>query len=254
MKIATWNVNSLKVRFEQLTQWLEHSECDVIAIQETKTENHNFPLNELKKLGFYCAFNGEKQYNGVAIISKFPLENITLDIPNFVDNQKRVIGSTINDIRIICVYVVNGESLASDKYIYKLQWIKHLYQYIKTSIMQNNKLIVLGDFNIAPKDEDIYDFILFDNKVLCSKSEREAFQQILALGLHDSFRLFNTDNKQFTWWDYRNMSFKRNLGARIDHILVSDAIKNITKSVTIDKTPRKNDRPSDHTPVIIDLL
>ena len=254
MRIATWNVNSLKVRISQVIEWMEASKCDILAVQETKLENHNFPIKELLNQGFYSSFNGEKQFNGVAIISRYPIKNVINDIPNFEDPQKRVISAIVNDIKIIAIYVVNGESIESSKYIYKMNWLNALINYLDKTIDNNHKLIVLGDFNIAPQDEDIYDPILFKNQVLCSNLERLALQKILNLGLFDSFRLFNKDDKQFTWWDYRNFSFKKNNGARIDHIFINEAVRKITTNVFIDKEPRKNERPSDHTPIIIDLI
>ena len=253
MQIATWNVNSLKVRLPQVIDWLQASNCDVLALQELKQDNDNFPLQAFNELGFHCAFNGQKTYNGVALISKHPIHNITMDIPNYNDIQKRVISATINDIRVMCAYVVNGESVGSEKYSYKLEWLNEFHNYIANTLKTNQKLVVLGDFNIAPEDIDVYDPAAFAGQVLCSEPERSAWNNLIDLGLYDSFRLFNQEPRQYSWWDYRNFAFKRKLGLRIDHILISDAVKQLALKCEIDTTPRKNERPSDHTPVVITL-
>lgn len=251
MQIATWNVNSLKVRLPQVIDWLKDSNCDALALQELKLDNPFFPVEAFNEIGYNCVFNGQKTYNGVAIISKHPIENVTHDIPDYADIQKRVISATINDIRIICVYVVNGESVGSDKYKYKMQWLEQLHQFVKTSLNSHDKIALLGDFNIAPNDADVYDPEKWQGQVLCSIPEREKWQQLLELGLHDSFRLFNQESGQYSWWDYRNFAFRRKLGLRIDHILISNALKEQAINCTIDINPRKNERPSDHTPVIL---
>jgi exodeoxyribonuclease-3 len=253
MQIATWNVNSLKVRLPQVLDWLQSTNCDVLALQELKQDNDNFPLSAFTELGYNCAFNGQKTYNGVALIAKHPLDNITLDIPNYEDIQKRVIAATINGIRVICAYVVNGESVGSDKYSYKLNWLNQFHNYVADNLHHNPKLVVLGDFNIAPKDIDVYDPLVFAGQILCSEPERNAWNNLLELGLYDSFRLFNQEPRQYSWWDYRNFAFKRKLGLRIDHILISEEIKNMALTCEIDVLPRKNERPSDHTPVVITL-
>jgi exodeoxyribonuclease-3 len=253
LKIASWNVNSLKVRLEQVLNWLKTTNCDILAIQELKLDNANFPLHVFENLGYYCVFNGQKTYNGVAIISKFPIYDIVYDIPDFLDPQKRVITATIEGVRIICAYVVNGESLDSDKFIYKLSWLEQFNHYINQNFTQYKDLIVLGDFNIAPLDIDVYDVTKWQNKILFSDLEKQAFNNILNLGLYDSFRLFNTEDKQYTWWDYRSFGFKRGLGVRIDHILISETIKPLLKSCIIDTEPRRHERPSDHTPIILTL-
>ncbi len=181
------------------------------------------------------------------------MEDIVFDIPEYIDIQRRVISATINGIRVICVYVVNGEAINSEKYTYKLLWLEKLHEFVKSNLSAYDKLALLGDFNIAPHDIDVYDPSAWQGKVLCSIPERERWQQLLDLGLHDSFRIFNQEEKQYTWWDYRNFAFRRKLGLRIDHILISDKLKAEAVNCTIDITPRKNERPSDHTPVILHL-
>ncbi|MBP9743518.1 MAG: exodeoxyribonuclease III [Burkholderiales bacterium] len=253
MQIATWNVNSLKVRLPQVIEWLKTSNCDILALQEIKQDNENFPLATFNDLGYYCAFNGQKTYNGVAIISKYPIDAIVYDIPGYDDIQKRVISGTICGIRIMCAYVVNGESVGSEKYNYKLTWLKELHNYVATGLARYPHFILLGDFNIAPQDIDVYDPLAFAGSILCSDPERQSWGQLLQLGLYDSFRLFNQEPLQYSWWDYRNFAFKRKLGLRIDHILISNSLKSQVVGCAIDILPRKNERPSDHTPVILTL-
>lgn len=253
MKIATWNVNSLKVRLEQVLAWLDVSGCDVLALQELKMDNDNFPKQAFIDKGYHVIFNGQKTYNGVAIISRHPILDPEYDIPSYDDIQKRVIAGTINGIRVVCAYVVNGDNLTSEKYPYKLNWLDNFHRYNQDNMKATDKLVVLGDYNIAPEDRDMYDPEAWRDQVLCSVPERERFQGLLDLGLHDSFRLFNQEDKQYSWWDYRNFAFRRKLGLRIDHILISDSLKSIATECVIDKEPRKNDRPSDHTPVVLTL-
>lgn len=251
MQIATWNVNSLKVRLPQVIEWLQQTNCDVLTLQELKLDNDNFPKAAFDEIGYHYAYNGQKTYNGVAIISKHPITDVAYDMLGYDDPQKRVISATINDIRIICVYIVNGESTISEKYQYKLTWLTQLERFVQDSLNKYPKLALLGDFNIAPHDNDMYDPIAWAGQVLCSAPERECFQRLIGLGLTDSFRLFNQEDRQYTWWDYRNFAFRRKLGLRIDHILISESLKQITKNCVIDINPRKNERPSDHTPVIL---
>lgn len=253
MQIASWNVNSLKVRLPQVIEWLQNTRCDILTLQELKLDNDNFPKAAFDEIGYHYVFNGQKTYNGVAIISKHPITDVVYDIPNYDDIQKRVISATINDIRVICVYIVNGENITSDKYQYKLTWLQQLENYIKANLAKYPKLALLGDFNIAPEDRDMYDPIAWKDQVLCSVPERNAWSRLLALGLHDSFRIFNQEERQYTWWDYRNFAFRRKLGLRIDHILISDNLKQLAQDCIIDVNPRKNERPSDHTPIILIL-
>lgn len=253
MKIATWNVNSLKVRLPQVLDWLNQTNCDVLAMQELKMENTNFPEDEFKQLGYHCAFNGQKTYNGVAIVSKQPITDVIMDMPKFADHQKRVITATIDGIRIICVYVVNGESIDSEKFVYKLGYLQELKNFTQEQLALHKNLVVLGDFNIAPADIDVHDPQKWYEQVLCSNVERQWFNQFIDLGLSDSFRIFNQEANQYSWWDYRSFAFRRKMGLRIDHILISKKLQTNVTACSIDINPRKNERPSDHTPVILEL-
>lgn len=252
-KIATWNVNSLNVRLSHVLDWLNSNQVDVLCLQETKQEDSKFPYDALKEAGYNAVHNGQKTYNGVAILSPHIINEVQFDIPNFADEQKRIVTSTIKDIRIICAYVVNGQAIDSDKYTYKLRWLEALQTWLANEIETYPKLALLGDYNIAPEDRDCHDPSAWVGQVLVSDQERQAFQRLLSLGLFDSFRLFDQPEKSFSWWDYRMMGFRRNFGMRIDHILVSEALKPLCKNCTIDKGPRKLERPSDHTPVILEL-
>ncbi len=247
MKIVTWNVNSLKVRLEQVQNWLSENQPDVLCLQETKTEDHNFPLAALQEAGYQVIFSGQKTYNGVAIISKHALTEVQYGLPNFEDPQKRMIAATTNGVRVVCVYIPNGESLESDKYQYKLAWLKALLAWIKDELQRHPRLALLGDYNIAPEDRDLHDPLKWAGTVLVSEPERAAFKELQNLGLRDAFRLFEQAEKSFSWWDYRMMGFRRNHGLRIDHILLSAELN--CSECSIDKTPRKLERPSDHTPV-----
>lgn len=255
MQIATWNVNSLKVRLPQVLDWLAaHPGITALALQETKQEDIAFPQAEIEAAGFHVAFAGQKTYNGVAIISRFPLADITINIPDFDDPQKRVIAATLpGDIRLVCVYVPNGQALDSEKYPYKLAWLNALTVWLKIELAQYPHMVVLGDFNIAPEDRDVHDPAKWIGQILVSPPEREAFFNLLKLGLHDSFRQFEQPEKSFSWWDYRGFSFKKNAGMRIDHILLSATLQNQCAACEIDKQPRRHERPSDHTPVITTL-
>lgn len=251
MKIATWNVNSLTVRLPHVLEWLDTHKPDALCLQETKQEDSKFPYAALREAGYNAVHNGQKTYNGVAILSPHPLEDVSVDIPEFEDTQKRVIAATVLGVRLICAYVVNGQAVESEKYQYKLQWLDAFERWLAQSMQTHRHLAVLGDYNIAPEDIDCHDPAAWAGQVLVSEPERAAFRRLQALGLHDSFRLFNTAPKQFSWWDYRMAGFRRNLGMRIDHILVSDALKPLCVDCEIDKAPRKLERPSDHTPVIL---
>lgn len=254
MQIATWNINSLKVRLPQVLEWLaQHSEVTALAVQETKLEDANFPLAEIEAAGFHVVFAGQKTYNGVAIISRKPLADISVNIPTLDDPQKRVIAATLDGIRLVCVYVPNGQALDSDKYPYKLGWLAALAQWLQTELLRYPRLAVLGDFNIAPEDRDVHDPVLWEGQVLVSPLERAAWQDLIKLNLCDCFRLFEQAEKSFSWWDYRGLGFRRNAGLRIDHILLSPLLAAQCTGCEIDKAPRRHERPSDHTPVIATL-
>ena len=252
MKIVSWNVNSLKVRLEQVLNWLAEHQPDALCLQETKTEDVNFPLHELQQAGYQVVFSGQKTYNGVAIISKGEALDVQYGLPNFEDPQKRLIAATINGVRIVCVYIPNGEAVDSDKYQYKLAWLAALQTWLKEEMQRYPKLALLGDYNIAPEDRDVHDPVAWAGKVLCSEPERGAFKGLQQLGLRDAFRLFEQAEKSFSWWDYRMMGFRRNHGMRIDHILISAAVE--CTACNIDKAPRKLERPSDHTPVWAEII
>ncbi len=253
MQIATWNVNSLKVRLPQLLDWLPVNQPDVICLQETKLTDDAFPVTDIVSAGYHVAFSGQKTYNGVALISKSPLMDINAGIPGFVDEQKRVLAATVDGVRVICVYIPNGQSIDSDKYQYKLAWLDALIEWLKSEMRRYPRLVLTGDYNIAPEDRDVHDPAAWEGNVLVSPPERERFQALQALGLQDAFRLFEQPEKSFSWWDYRAAGFRRNLGLRIDHILLSSELARHCKSCVIDKAPRKLERPSDHTPVIAEL-
>ena len=253
MKLATWNVNSLNVRLEQVLDWLASSQADVLCLQETKQEDSKFPYIALQEAGYYACHAGQKTYNGVAILSRSPLQAVEVGMPLFVDTQQRLIAATTQGIRVVCVYIPNGQALGSEKYSYKLSWLTALQTYLANSLSIHHQLLVLGDYNIAPEDRDCHDPSAWEGQVLVSAPEREAFSTLLDLGLHDAFRLLNQEERQFSWWDYRMQGFRRNLGMRIDHILLSDALKSACSKVYIDKSPRRASRPSDHTPVVLEL-
>jgi len=253
MQLATWNVNSLNVRLPHVLDWLRDNSIDVLCLQETKQEDIKFPYSELKEAGYNAIHSGQKTYNGVAILSKHPMTDVEHGIASFEDEQKRVISATINGVRVICVYIVNGQAVDSDKYAYKMRWLEALTYWLAEQLKKYPNLVLLGDYNIAPEDRDCHDPAAWIGQILVSPREREAFEKLTQLGLHDSFRLFEQPEKSFSWWDYRMMGFRRNFGMRIDHILVSDALKNKVESCIIDKAPRKLERPSDHTPVVLTL-
>ncbi|NUS60109.1 MAG: exodeoxyribonuclease III [Lysobacter sp.] len=254
MKIASWNVNSLNVRMPHLAQWLREAQPDVVALQETKVEDERFPDSQLAELGYRSVFCGQKTYNGVALLSRVPFasECVTA-IPNFDDPQKRVLAATVGDVRIVDLYVVNGEKVGSEKFEYKLRWIDAVRAWLREELIAHPNMVVLGDFNIAPDDRDVHDPKRWREKILCSTPERDALRALLDLGLHDSFRLFNDEPGHHSWWDYRLNAFQRNWGLRIDLALVSDALKPRITAAGIDKAPRTWERPSDHTPVWLQI-
>lgn len=253
IKIATWNVNSLKVRLPHVLNWLDKVKPDILALQEIKSINENFPKEAIAAAGYQSIYNGQKTYNGVAILTKQTATEINTDIPNLDDPQRRILAATIDNIRIINLYVPNGESVGSEKYQYKLNWLEKMTQFITDQLQHYKKLVVLGDFNIAPTDADVRDPENWQGKVLCSAPERAFYQRWVELGLKDSFRLFEQPEKSYSWWDYRMLAFRRNLGLRIDHILISDVLAKACNSCWIDKEPRKLEQPSDHTPVVAEF-
>ena len=253
MKIATWNVNSLRVRMPHLLDWLAANPVDVIGLQEIKVENDKFPFLELEALGYKAAVNGQKTYNGVAILSKHAITDVQRDMPEFADAHKRVIAATVGGLRFVCIYVVNGQAVGTPKFDYKLRWLEALRDHLKRELAAHPHLAVVGDYNIAPADEDVHDPAQWDGHVLCSAPERAAFRSLLDLGLKDSFRLFPDAGPGFTWWDYRIGAFRRDMGLRIDHVLVSSPLADKVVSCQVDKAPRKLERPSDHAPVVAEL-
>ena len=253
MKLATWNVNSLRVRLPQVIDWLRINQPDILCLQETKLSDENFPKNEIAATGYQSVFVGQKTYNGVAILSKESCSEVVTAIPGFVDEQKRVIAATYGRLRIICIYVPNGEAIDSEKYGYKLKWLPALSKWLAQELRNYKKLVLLGDFNIAPEDRDVYNPEIWQGKVLCSQPERAAFNNLLSLGLIDSFRLFEQPEKSYTWWDYRSMAFRFNRGLRIDHILLSQELASSCIACSIDSIMRKLERPSDHAPLWAEL-
>lgn len=253
MKITSWNVNSLNARVEHVLTWLNNNDNQVLALQETKTTDETFPLEAFIDAGYEVLISGQKSYNGVAFISKDEGMDVHTEIPNFNDPQKRIIAATFNDVRIINVYVPNGSEVGSEKYDYKLNWLNAFHQYIQEELKRYPKMVILGDFNIAPTDEDVHDKNLWQDCILVSDKERSALQNLLDLGFSDSFRLFDQAPEKFSWWDYRAGSIKANKGLRIDLVLVSEAIKTLCQKSDIDFLPRQWERPSDHTPVFIEL-
>ena len=257
MKIATWNVNSLNVRLPHVISWLTENQPDILCLQETKQVNEKFEHDAFSAIGYHSYHNGQKTYNGVAIISKKELNNINFNLPNFEDPQKRIISGILTNnnesIYIVSAYIPNGQAIDSDKFIYKMNWLNKFSEWVEKLTKKYDEIILTGDFNIAPEDNDCHDPDAWIGQNLVSPSERRAFKNILKIGFHDSYRKINPDLKEYSWWDYRMAGFRRNLGMRIDHILVTTKmVPNITHSY-IDKKPRKLERPSDHTPVVTEI-
>jgi len=253
MKLATWNVNSLKVRLPQVLQWLGENPVDILCLQETKLIDDKFPLAEISAAGYEVVYSGQPTYNGVAILSRHPIQDVVRNNPLYTDPQQRIIAATIAGMRVICAYVPNGQALDSDKYVYKLEWLEHLEQWVGAELAQHPGLALLGDYNIAPEDRDVHDPAAWEGQVLVSEPERAAFQRLCALNLADAFRLFEQPEKIYSWWDYRQMAFRRNRGLRIDHILLSPPLASRCIGCEVDKIPRKWEQPSDHAPVIATL-
>ena len=253
MKLATWNVNSLKVRLPHLTAWLAAAQPDVVCLQELKLEDAKFPREALAEAGYAAAFSGQKTYNGVAILSRLQSADMQTGIPGFEDEQRRVIAATVGDVRVVCLYAPNGQTLDSDKYAYKLRWYAALREWLQGELQRHPRLAVLGDLNIAPEDRDVHDPQAWEGGVHVSEPERAAFRALLELGFKDAFRLFEQAEKSYSWWDYRMMGFRRNAGLRIDFVLLSPALAPLCTACSIDKAPRRLERPSDHTPVVAEL-
>ena len=253
MKIASWNVNSLKVRLPQVLQWLESEKPDIIGLQETKLTDEIFPRDEIEAAGYRVLFSGQKTYNGVALLSREEATDPITDLPGLDDPQRRVLGATVNGVRFLNLYVPNGQEVGSDKYTYKLDWIEKLQAHVRAQLEIHENVVVVGDFNIAPEDRDVYDPAGWADSVLFSPPEREAFRRLLDAGLADAFRLFEQEEKIWSWWDYRMGAFRRDMGLRIDHILVSSALAKSCTACRIDRAPRTWERPSDHAPVVAEF-
>lgn len=253
MKIATWNVNSLNVRLPHVLQWLASEQPDVLCLQELKIEDSKFPVDALADAGYEAVFSGQKTYNGVAILARHDLSDVQIGIPGFEDEQRRVIAATVQGVRVVCVYIPNGQSLDSDKYQYKLRWLAALTDWLRAETSHWSRLVLAGDYNIAPEDRDVHDPAAWVGQNLVSDPERAAFKGLQALGLVDAYRQFNQPEAEFSWWDYRQAGFRRNLGMRIDHLLVSHGLQDLVARCWIDKEPRTWERPSDHTPVVVQL-
>jgi exodeoxyribonuclease-3 len=257
LSLATWNVNSLKIRLPHLLAWLNTRPVDIVCLQETKLVDASFPVQELADAGYRCHFSGQKTYNGVAILLRSDRTGaageLATELPGLEDPQKRLIALTVDGMRIVCAYFPNGQAVGSEKYGYKLQWMQALHAWLGAQLEQHPQLALLGDFNIAPEDRDVYDPASWAGQILCSDAEREAFRGLLALGLGDAFRQFEQPERSFTWWDYRDLAFRRKMGLRIDHILLSAALARRCTACEIDVELRRLERPSDHAPVVATL-
>ncbi|MFM7849353.1 MAG: exodeoxyribonuclease III [Rubrivivax sp.] len=253
MQIATWNVNSLSVRLPQLLDWLAANPVDAMVLQETKLTDDKFPAAELLAAGYQAQWFGQKTYNGVALLSRSAAAQPVHNIPGLADEQARVIAGTVDGVRVIGGYFPNGQAPGSDKFAYKMGWLQALRDWVRQELASHPELVLLGDFNIAPEDRDVHDPVAWAGQIHCTDEERAHFRALLDLGLHDAFRLFEQPPRSWSWWDYRNLAFRKNQGLRIDHILVSQALRPRVTACTIDKTPRRNERPSDHAPVVLTL-
>jgi exodeoxyribonuclease III len=254
MKIASWNVNSLKVRLPHLLDWLAEQQPDALCLQETKLEDHNFPRAEIEAAGYRVAFAGQKTYNGVALLARGAITDVRIGNPHYPDPQQRLIAGCVDGVRVICAYFPNGQEVGSDKYAYKLAWLAALQRWLGEELADYPQLALCGDFNIAPDDRDVHDPKRWAGQILCSEPERAGFQALIELGLADSFRLFEQPEKIFSWWDYRMLGFPKNLGLRIDHVLLSAPLAARCAAAGIDRAPRKRERPSDHAPVWAEVL
>lgn len=253
MKIATWNINSLTIRLPQVLAWLADNPVDALGLQELKLTDEKFPAAEFDAAGYHSAVFGQKTYNGVALLTRAPATDVVRNIPGFADEQSRVIAATVGGVRVVNGYFVNGQAPGTDKFEYKMRWLDALRAWLQTELAANPKLVLLGDFNITADDRDTWDADGLRETIHHTTAERDQLKALHALGLHDAFRLFEQPDKSYSWWDYREFAFRRNRGLRIDYTLVSDALKPAVQACVIDKTPRKNERPSDHTPVVVTL-
>ena len=253
MKLATWNVNSLTVRLPQVLDWLAANPVDVLVLQELKMTDEKFPLHAFTQAGYHVERFGQKTYNGVALLSRTPPTNVVKNIPGFSDDMARVISADVNGVRVIGGYFPNGQEPGSNKFEYKMAWLKGLRDWVSEELVKHPKLVLMGDYNITFDDADVWDPVGLKDTIHCTEEERYHLRALIALGLHDAYRLFPQPEKSYSWWDYRNFAFPRNRGLRIDHILLSDALKPLVTGCVIDKTPRKNERPSDHAPVVLEL-
>jgi exodeoxyribonuclease III len=258
MQLATWNVNSLSVRLPQLLDWLATNPVDALVLQETKLTDDKFPAADLQAAGYHAQWFGQKTYNGVALLSREPATDIVRNIPGFEDEQARVIAgtlphATLGAVRVIGAYFPNGQAPGSDKFAYKMAWLEALNAWVRDELQRHPNLVLMGDYNIAPTDDDVYDPVGWKDQIHCTVEERDHFQRLLGLGLSDAFRQFEQAPRLWSWWDYRNLAFRKNQGLRIDHILLSEALKPRATACVIDKAPRKNERPSDHAPVVVTL-
>ena len=253
MKFATWNVNSLTVRLPQVLNWLQTNPVDVLVLQETKMTDDKFPAEAFQAAGYHAHWFGQKTYNGVALLSRMPATDVVKNIPGFADDMARVICGTVAGTRVIGAYFPNGQAPGTDKFEYKMEWLKGLRTWLKLELEQHPHLVLMGDYNITFDDDDVWDPLGMRDQIHCTEEERYHLRALIALGLHDSYRLFAQEPKSYSWWDYRDFAFRRNRGLRIDHVLISHALKPLARSCVIDKTPRKNERPSDHAPVVLEL-
>ncbi len=253
MKLATWNVNSLAVRLPQVLDWLAANPVDVLTLQETKLVDEKFPQAELEALGYAVQRFGQKTYNGVALLTRAAASDVVKNIPGFDDEQARVIAGTSQGLRVIGAYFPNGQAPDSDKFTYKMRWLAALRAWVQAALAAHPQLVLMGDFNIAPEDRDVYDPVAWAGQIHCTPQERAHFQGLIAAGLVDAFRLFEQPPRSWSWWDYRNLAFRKNQGLRIDHILISEALRPRVQACVIDRLPRKNERPSDHAPVVVAL-
>ena len=253
MKIASWNVNSLKVRLPQVLAWLDAVRPDVLGLQETKLADEQFPNAAIAEAGYQVRFSGQKTYNGVALLTRDAADDVLTDLPGLEDEQRRVLAATVNGVRIYNLYVPNGQALDSEKYAYKLRWLEHLESRLRQELAQHSDVVVMGDFNIAPADADVHDPDAWRDQIHCSEPERAALERLRALGFSDTFRQFDQEPDSFSWWDYRAAAFRRNRGLRIDLILASAALAGRCTGAHIDAGPRRNERPSDHAPVVAEF-